>query len=142
MHGGGDLPAARAATAESIELARQLDDPALTSRGLSQLAGIAMVEGRFKETTELGEQAAALARGIGDEVLTAFALNCVAVGAYELGEPDRSQRLFEETVQLLRAAGDRRNLALLIGNLGTVASAERRLRRGRGGIPIRARPVS
>ena len=43
------------------------------------------------------------------------------MGAYELGEPDRSQRLFEETVQLLRAAGDRRNLALLIGNLGTVA---------------------
>ena len=121
LHGGGDLPAARAATAESIELSRRLDDPALTSRGLSQLAGIAMVEGRFEETIELGEQAAALARGIGDEVLTAFALNCVAVGAYELGEPDRSQRLFEETVQLLRAAGDRRNLALLIGNLGTVA---------------------
>ena len=121
LHGGGDLPAAKAATAESIKLSRQLDDPALTSRGLSQFAGIAIVEGRFEETIELGEQAAALARGISDDGLTAFALNCVAVGAYELGETDRSQRLFEETVQLLRAAGDRRNLALLIGNLGTVA---------------------
>ena len=67
LHGGGDLPAAKAATAESIELSRQLDHPALTSRGLSQLAGIAMVEGRFEETLELGEQAAELARGIGDD---------------------------------------------------------------------------
>src|SRR4051794_20026117 len=121
LHGGGDLPSAKVAAAESIELSRQLSDPALTSRGLSQLAGIAMVEGRFEETIELGEQAAELARGIGDDVLAAFALNCIAVGAYELGETDRSQRLFEETVLLLRAAGDRRNLALLIGNLGTVA---------------------
>ena len=64
------------------------------------------------------------------------------MGAYELGEPDRSQRLFEETVQLLRAAGDRRNLALLIGNLGTVALLNGDFAAAEEGFRSRARPVS
>jgi predicted ATPase/class 3 adenylate cyclase len=117
----GDPDEARDLTASSLNLAKEAGDARVTSRALSQLAGIAMLEGAFDQTVELAEAGVAAAVEAGDDAMQAFALNILAIGRYELGERTQAEELFEQTVALLRAAGDLRDLAILQGNLGSAA---------------------
>jgi predicted ATPase/class 3 adenylate cyclase len=117
----GDVDEARALTSTSLDLAREAGDARVTSRALSQLAAIAMLEGVFEQTVELAQCGANAAVKAGDDVLRAFALNMLAIGKYELGNTEEAEMLFEETAALLRSTGDLRDLALLHGNLGSAA---------------------
>ena len=117
----GDPDQARDLTASSLDLARQAGDARVTSRALSQLAGIAMLEGAFEQTVELAEAGVAAAMEAGDDAMQAFGLNILAIGRYELGDRTEAEALFQQTVALLRAAGDLRDLAILQGNLGGAA---------------------
>ena len=117
----GELQGAHAVAETAVARAEAAADQALLSRALSRLAGVSMLEGNMAATAEHAGRAERLARAAGDHTLTAFALNCLAVAAYEEGDPERAQRLFEEGVERLRAVGERRNMALLIANLGQVA---------------------
>jgi predicted ATPase/class 3 adenylate cyclase len=117
----GDPDEARDVTALSLDLAKRAGDARVTSRALSQLAGIAMLEGAFDQTVELAEAGVAAAVEAGDDAMQAFALNILAIGRYELGDRTGAEALFEQTVALLRAAGDLRDLAILHGNLGSAA---------------------
>ena len=118
-----DVEDARSLTAESVAVAERLGG-ALLSRGLTQLAAVAMLEGDFARTEQLAERGAVVAEAAGDDAMRAFALNLVAVGRYELGAGEEAQRLFTQSAELLRAAGDRRDLALLQGNLAGAALLE------------------
>jgi predicted ATPase/class 3 adenylate cyclase len=117
----GDVDEARTLTSAGLDLAREAGDERVTSRVLSQLAAIAMLEGAFERTVELGESGRDAAARSGDDAMQAFALNMVAIGKYELGDTEEAGALFEESATLLRSAGDLRDLALLYGNLGSAA---------------------
>jgi tetratricopeptide (TPR) repeat protein len=129
---GGDPAEARALTGASLDLARRSGETRITSRALSQLAGIAMLEGAFEQTAELAEAGAAVAADAGDDAMRAFALNILAIARYELGDTTAAEELFAETAELLRAAGDLRDLAILQGNLGGAALLSGEYARARG----------
>ncbi len=120
----GDLAQARALTAESLAFAETAGDAHLETRALSQLAGVAMLEGAFPETVALAGGAVACAKRVGDQAMLAFALNALAVGTYELGDPDAAKRLFAEADAILVEIGDLRDAAILRGNLADAALLE------------------
>src|SRR6476469_9423683 len=99
-----DVEEAQSLTEQSLEISRSAGSDRVHTRGLTQMAGLAMLRGDFARTVALAERAAAVAEPAGDDIMRAFAFNLLAVGRYELGEPDAGERLFEEAARLLRAA--------------------------------------
>jgi len=116
-----DVEEAESLTAQSLEISRSADSGRVHTRGLIQMAALAMLRGDFARTVALAGPAAAVAEAAGDDIMCAFALNLLAVGRYELGDQDDGERLFTEAARLLRAAGDRRDLAILEANLAEAA---------------------
>ena len=116
-----DVEEAESLTAQSLEISRSADSGRVHTRGLIQMAALAMLRGDFARTVALAGPAAAVAEAAGDDIMCAFALNLLAVGRYELGDQDDGERLFAEAARLLRAAGDRRDLAILEANLAEAA---------------------
>ena len=113
---------ARAVTHEqSLEISRSAGCDRVHTRGLTQMAALAMLRGDFAGTVALAERSAAVAEAGGDDIMRAFAINLLAVGRYELGDPDDGKWLFNEAARLLRAAGDRRDLAIVEANLAEAA---------------------
>ena len=112
-----DVEQAESLTEESLEISRSVGSDRVYSRGLAQMAGLAMLRGDFARTVILAERAAEVAEAAADDTMRAFALNLLAVGRYELGDHDAGEQLFNEAARLLRASGDRRDLAILEANL-------------------------
>jgi hypothetical protein len=98
----GDLERAIALFAESVELARRLDDPKRTARALARIAPPLYVAGRVDEGAVHVEEAVAINRRIGYAFGLVESLHILA-GAYrERGDLAGSQRLLEESLRIAR----------------------------------------
>jgi predicted ATPase/DNA-binding SARP family transcriptional activator len=111
-------PKRRQKIEEGLDIARSLDDGALTAELLMKLSWFAFREGNFTEFSDYTEAAVALARRFGDPVLLGCALGRqgVAVG---VEAPEQACRIFEESLKFLRVAGDRHSEGTILSNLAS-----------------------
>jgi predicted ATPase/class 3 adenylate cyclase len=87
-------------------------------RGLSTLAGL---QGDIAQAVAAARESLALSRQVGDDVGAASSLVELALAAEEEREWTSALALYEEAQQLLRAATARRDLAVVLNNMGSVA---------------------
>src|SRR5205085_10234571 len=109
-----------------------LEDPEGVGASLrlaSALWGFWRTRGHFREGREWLERA--LARDGPLDLPRARALNCAGIMASLMGDYERSQALGEESLAANRELGDKRGVAVLLGNLGRRALDQKEFERAR-----------
>jgi tetratricopeptide (TPR) repeat protein len=114
---GGDYPAATAAAEQSLELYRELDDPAGQAAALTTLADVGHITNDFPAAAAAAEQAHALYLRIGDERGQADALTRLVAVQYTTGEFAAATAAAERVSALYERIGDRRGQANALGSL-------------------------
>lgn len=117
----GDLVRAESCFEESVAIYRELGEPHGVAAGRAQLAFLLMSRGETDQAVILAEQSAAGARDLGDANLESVALSTVADGAARQRDFARATSLYQRSLKLREQAGDRRNIANGMLNLGRVA---------------------
>jgi predicted ATPase len=128
----GDYGRARAHHEAGLELARELGDPLLVGRLLSNLGFTVHVQGGYAEARSLFEESLALFRETGDERLISLALNNLGTLLFDCGDVERAVPLYEESLALKRRMGDAIGTATLLYNLAIVAQRRGDGERARG----------
>ena len=100
---------------------RELRDDANLARTFGVLANCAFDRGDIDLSSDLLEQALALARAAGDEFCVASVLSYVAVRSIYRGDLDAAKQQLEESLSLDRAIGHLYGVGLALANLGEVA---------------------
>lgn len=131
--GQGDLEAAIAALAASLEVTRALGDTTSIGAALSNLASVVAEHGDLDRARALYEESLTQTRHHGEVRGTAFALLNLADVAARQGEDTEAEERYEEGIGIFRAAGDRFGVALSLGRgaamsvrLGDAATARQR----------------
>ena len=123
----GDWARASATLSEALDLHRSFDDTHAIMLDISHLGAVtASQPGGRADGQRLGEEALAIARSSGDPWTIAVALNNLAV-LISADDTERARQLLDESVNLRRGLGERRLLAISLGNAGEVAIAEGRI---------------
>ena len=102
-----------------LELAHEAGRPDLESLALTQLAGVAGVQGDTARTVELLERAQALAASSGSRDAMGFAL-AVRGRHCGSGESDQAERLLLEALEIFRETGAAGRYGWTLSNLGAV----------------------
>ncbi|HVC31411.1 MAG TPA: tetratricopeptide repeat protein, partial [Steroidobacteraceae bacterium] len=116
-----NLPAARALGAESVTLARELDDPWILAWTLIRLADITSRMGDGAAAQALAEESAGLARSLGDRWLLARPIYLLGRTAFIQGDWTAAQAYFEEALPARRAAHDKLNVSYVLTLLSDIA---------------------
>ena len=101
---------ARAAFEEAADVYRSLDDRHRLADSLSNLAVVALDQGRLDEAEALFEESIALDRAFDNQWGVAQNLSGQAALALARGAPDEAAALLAEAVEALRRLGDRLSL--------------------------------
>jgi non-specific serine/threonine protein kinase len=129
----GEYATATARTEEALALARLLGDRSAEAAALRGLGNVAMARGEvalhgqgdavlanaeFAWAQTCLEQSAAIARELGDAWSAAKATHWLAIAVDSCGDHAVGIRYFEDAIATFRRLGDRRQLCLVLWNLG------------------------
>lgn len=118
----GNMPAARDSFGLALDLARQLDRPALVARCLNNLGNLANANGnkdealaRYLESLDLREQ-------VGDR--RGASVNLVNIGIIydELGRYAEAMEFYERALVIKTELGDKRGMGIALENMAVVLS--------------------
>ena len=129
----GDYPAARASLQEGLGIARQVGDPRLLVPILATLGFVARVQDDYAPARSALDEALAVARDAGDTFHAAMALHHLGLIALEADRDlDTAWSLNEQSLALFQQFGNRRMMAVVLGNMGRVARARGDAAQARG----------
>ena len=117
-HRIADHAAAEAAAREAVESARRAGDAELRILAQRMLGMSLAYQGRFAEGERILEAALAEARAASLRRVEGLCLNALAVILAMQQDDIGALRLDQESLEAYRAAGDRRNEAIALGNIG------------------------
>jgi predicted ATPase/transcriptional regulator with XRE-family HTH domain len=120
----GDLAAAQALLEESLDIWRELDNPAGMARVQTVLGQVILEHGDLAAARAMLEQSVALARTVSNPWILAWAL--YHLGMVDLRERDqaRTRPRFEEALALLRRMGNPLDILVLLRALADAASLQ------------------
>jgi predicted ATPase len=113
-----EMSAARQLLNQGLQMARDLDDPALVAWALANLAWVAEFQGESDQAAVFASEALGIARSVSDPWLTGFALGDLALVA---PTPEAKRALWVEALGCSRQAGD---VASCITHLWPLAQLE------------------
>ena len=115
----------------TLEIRREIGDPAPIARALDRLALVSMRMGNHEEARRLLTEAAGLARSAG--VLHSITSVLINLGCAEnaLGDFEGSRKSWEEAHALAKSAGNRTHVALALTNLANLAQVSGDLSKAR-----------
>jgi predicted ATPase/DNA-binding SARP family transcriptional activator len=118
-----DLPTARAAYQQSLDIWRELKDHWWIAFSTLCMAYVLLYEDRIAEALEQFEQSVALARQVGEKSLLGRALRGEG-NAWMRTDMGHARVILEESAALFRAIGDKLRLAYVLDALANVALSE------------------
>ncbi len=121
--GQSDIPPARAAYQESLDIWRGLKDPWWIAFTTLCMGYVVLSEDRLPEALDLFEQSVVLARQVGDKSLVGRALRGLGNGLLRTDRA-RARAALEEGAALFRQVGDKLRLAYVLDALANIALAE------------------
>ncbi|HVX40223.1 MAG TPA: tetratricopeptide repeat-containing diguanylate cyclase [Gemmatimonadaceae bacterium] len=110
--------------AEAIRLFAVTPDPAPNISALNEMGWASMTLGRYDSATFYADSARHFAERVGDKAGEARALSNLGSLAQRMGDPTKAVGLFNQALVLQRAAGNDRELANSLNNLGFVYSTD------------------
>jgi non-specific serine/threonine protein kinase len=116
QRGPGDLERARACFAESLPLARRIDDREMITHSLNGLGEIARVQGNLAEARDCYTQALDASRTLGDSTAAVILLNLGLV-AFAQGDGQAARASFEQSLARYRTLGEPGSLAACLDGL-------------------------
>ena len=122
-----DHEVARVLAEQSLELARNLDDPNPIAESLLMLGVVEGGAGDFARAESLELEALDIFRATGDERQVRSTLGLLAWVAMARGKYRAAEELCEEALHLSREAGDDRGVVLALGNLGAALAKRGKL---------------
>jgi tetratricopeptide (TPR) repeat protein len=114
-------PEARLLLERSLELARQLDDPASEAKALWNFQIMSMYSGDVEGAVQYGEQAVEIARRYQVREILAYALQDLGFPYMAYGEFKKAHQAYEETLPIFRELGA---LPMVVENLSNRAILE------------------
>jgi len=120
----GDYASARSLYAESLGIARELEDRRGIAHALNSLGILASDQGDFPAARSLYAESLRIARELEDRREIALSLNNLGVVAQRQGDYAVARSLYEESLAIKRELGDRRGIAMSLGNLGIVTQRD------------------
>jgi non-specific serine/threonine protein kinase len=131
LHGAGwlahhqrDADEARALLAESLAIARELDDRWTMAWALHALGRVAYFENDPATTRSLGQDSLAVAEALGDGWLVAWALQLLGLAAYIEADDATARAHYERSLAIRRELGFEEGIGVLLCLLGLVAVRE------------------
>jgi len=118
-----DMPTARRAYEESLEIWREVKDSWWITFSILCLGYVELNEDHMARARELIEQSVTLARGIGEKSLLARTLRGLG-NALMQSDMGKARSVLEESVALSRQVGDKLRLGYTLDALGKIALAE------------------
>jgi non-specific serine/threonine protein kinase len=118
---GGDIPTAITLGEESLEIAREVDDPHTIHRMLTQLGHIARGRGDWLAARDFYEEALPLRRALAEPVDVAVSLACLGHVHKALRHYDAARALYEESLDLARQQGHPAEITAAQHDLGRLA---------------------
>jgi hypothetical protein len=104
-----------------LALYRELEDEGAVARTLSNLGGVAVLEGGYERATALFEETIPLFRAAGDDAALMITLSNLASMANRSGDHARGRSLGEEGLAVARRVGDKDQISVSLHNLGRAA---------------------
>jgi predicted ATPase/class 3 adenylate cyclase len=117
----GDLNAARALTAESLEIKRETGDRQGIAHSLNFMATLAQAQGDFAAAEPNYEQSLKIETEMGSKQGITASLIGLATLAVERGDYARADSLYRESLRIKRELGDGRGVAASLAGLASVA---------------------
>ncbi len=117
----GDLPGARQAYQQSLEIRTRLNDRAALASLYSNLAIVAQFDGDYPEARNASERALEIRREIGDIWGLGVSHNNIGMIDYLSRDHVQARERFEEAIRCCGEAGDPWMVALARNNLGNAA---------------------
>ena len=117
----GDTGAAAKFGAESLAIARQLDDRPSIAAVLNTMGTIAIGVGNYAQAREILTEALAIERELGNQSRSAVIASNLAVAAEEMGDLQSATTIYQETLAIYRELGNQRVIALVLSNLGNIS---------------------
>ncbi len=117
----GEIDHAETVSAQSLSLARSLDDPWGISAALSNLGAIELSR---NELEQLFNESIAFGRRAGDRWIVSLSLSNLAGVALNRADYGRAMALVEESNNLIRELGDKRDLPYGLLLLGEIAQKQ------------------
>ena len=118
----GDLPTARARSADATALAERLGDDASFIAAAQSGAFIAGLDGDFVQMRDLGRAAADRSRARGELFMLSTHLTSVGFGAMMLGEHDVAETALRDALRATLVVDDRRGLVMRMELLACAAA--------------------
>jgi predicted ATPase/class 3 adenylate cyclase len=118
-HYAADYPTAIAMATEALAIGRTMGDDTLVAQAYLVLTTVRNLQGDFRGSLTLLDDALPVARHLDDPLPAAYLLNMEGRARYELGDDGRAP--FEESAARCRLAGDRRGAAVAVANIGVAA---------------------
>lgn len=110
--------------AEALQLFKTYPDPVANIATLNELMWPHMTAGRYDSASFYADSARRFAERVGDRLGEARALSNLGSLAQRVGEPNRAVELFTRALAIQRAAGNDREIANSLNNLGFVFSTD------------------
>jgi non-specific serine/threonine protein kinase len=136
LHGAGflaqhqrDSATARALLAESLRIARELDDRWAVALVLHHLGRVAYYEDDPATARTLARESLAVAEEVGDPWLTAWPLHLLGIAAHLEADYPAARAYYERSLAIRRELGYQEGIGVLLGLLGWIALRERELGR-------------
>lgn len=116
--GQGEWEMAKSAFDEARQLAERLDDLPGVVEALNGLGAIAVQERRAEEAVRLHRRAVALAEETRRPSLLVLSVTRLASALHAAGRTGEAQEHYQRALHLARAAGDKKQEAIVLNNLG------------------------
>ena len=116
----GQFDAAEAALQQSIELARQAEDPHLLALALVELGTLLRDRSRFAEATQAIEESLDIAVELNDGPLIARTTEKMGLITWDQGSHVTAQEKLTEALTLFREQENTREIAIVLNSLGNV----------------------
>lgn len=117
----GDYARAQALWEESLALRRQIGEPRLIAVALMNLGALAAHQGEYVRSRRALEECVPHMRALGDPIMLARTLNSLGEACIQRGDLTQATAAIEESLSLARAVRHRRDTALAVFNLATIA---------------------
>jgi len=125
-----DLDTADAASRQSLDIAKELNDQASIATALTDMGNVASMKGNYKEALRLYSESLELERLRGHQRGIAVALCNTGSVARNLGKLDYAREQLEESLDGFLLEGNMREAAFPLNLLGEVACLQRYYRKG------------
>ena len=128
----GDTERTRTLTEESLDIAREVQDPATIVLGLAGLSRVGLREGDYARVKALSREGLEIGDREGDRQMRRLPLHCLAEATRLDGDYPAARALYKESLALNRDLGNDFMIPVELGNLGAVELHEGNLDAAQG----------